>query len=192
MSAPEEEFYSEERWQNWLDRLRDEEIDPEDEDSARLLLNLQDDVAIAVAKILKAYDDDAIGQEEALEELADIREVVLSEPDFADEDKLMLVDGVQTSLVCVFYSAEQYLADGVADETDIEEYVAAAVDAESEDDLDRALGLTACAGTRVIDGEELDMTILEDVEYGLVTEWVNGLDSLQNALSDPEVIEDDD
>jgi hypothetical protein len=192
MSAPEEEFYSEERWQNWLDRLRDEEIDPEDEDSARLLLNLQDDVAIAVAKILKAYDDDTIDEEEALDELADIREVVLSEPDFADEDKLMLVDGVQTSLVCVFYSAEQYIADGVADETDIEEYVHAAVEAETEDDLDRALGLTACAGTRVIDGEELDMSILDDVEYGLVTEWVNGLDSLQSALSDPEVIEDDD
>jgi hypothetical protein len=192
MSAPEEEFYSEERWQNWLDRLRDEEIDPEDEDSARLLLNLQDDVAIAVAKILKAYDDDAIDEEEALDELADIREVVLSEPDFADEDKLMLVDGVQTSLVCVFYSAEQYIADGVADETDIEEYVHAAVDAETEDDLDRALGLTACAGTRVIDDEELEMSILDDVEYGLVTEWVNGLDSLQSALSDPEVIEDDD
>ncbi|MXR19776.1 DUF2150 family protein [Halobacterium bonnevillei] len=192
MSAPEEEFYSEERWQNWLDRLRDEEIDPEDEDSARLLLNLQDDVAIAVAKILKAYDDDAIDEEEALDELADIREVVLSEPDFADEDKLMLVDGVQTSLVCVFYSAEQYIADGVADETDIREYVHAAVEGETEDDLDRALGLTACAGTRVIDGEELDMSILDDVEYGLVTEWVNGLDSLQSALSDPEVIEDDD
>jgi hypothetical protein len=192
MSAPEEEFYSEERWQNWLDRLRDEESDPEDEESARLLLNLQDDVAIAVAKILKAYDADDIGQDEALEELADIREVVLSEPDFADEDKLMLVDGVQTSLVCVFYSAEQYLADGVADETDIEEYVAAAVDAENQDDLDRALGPSACAGTRVIDGEDLDMSILEDVEYGLVTEWVNGLDSLQSALSDPEVIEDDD
>jgi len=192
MSAPEEEFYSEERWQNWLDRLRDEEIDPDDEDSARLLLNLQDDVAIAVAKILKAYDDDTIDEEEALDELADIREVVLSEPDFADEDKLMLVDGVQTSLVCVFYSAEQYIADGVADETDIEEYVHAAVEAETEDDLDRALGLTACAGTRVIDGEELDMSILDDVEYGLVTEWVNGLDSLQSALSDPEVIEDDD
>ncbi|MGA9401243.1 DUF2150 family protein, partial [Haladaptatus sp.] len=45
MSAPPEEFYSEERWQNWLDRIKDEEIDPEDEDSARLLLNLQDDVA---------------------------------------------------------------------------------------------------------------------------------------------------
>jgi hypothetical protein len=192
MSAPEEEFYSEERWQNWLDRLRDEEIDPEDEESARLLLNLQDDVAIAVAKILTASDDGDLDEEEAMEELADIREVVLSEPDFDDEDKLMLVDGVQTSLVCVFYSAEQYIADGVADETTVEEYVQAAVDAETEDDLDRALGLSACAGTRIIDGEELDMSILDDVEYGLVTEWVNGLDSLQSALSDPEVIEDDD
>jgi hypothetical protein len=192
MSAPEEEFYSEERWQNWLDRLRDEEIDPEDEESARLLLNLQDDVAIAVAKILTASDDGDLDEDEAMEELADIREVVLSEPDFDDEDKLMLVDGVQTSLVCVFYSAEQYLADGVADETTVEEYVLAAVEAETEDDLDRALGLSACAGTRVVDGEELDMSVLDDVEYGLVTEWVNGLDSLQSALSDPEVIEDDD
>ncbi|NIC00178.1 DUF2150 family protein [Halobacterium sp. R2-5] len=192
MSAPEEEFYSEERWQNWLDRLRDEDIDPEDEDSARLLLNLQDDVAIAVAKILKAYDGDDIDDEEALDELTDIREVVLSEPNFEDEDKLMLVDGVQTSLVCVFYSAEQYVADGVADEADVTGYVQAAAEAEQEDDLDRALGLSACAGTRVVDGEELDMGVLDDVEYGLVTEWVNGLDSLQSALSDPEVIEDDD
>jgi hypothetical protein len=192
MSAPEEEFYSEERWQNWLDRLRDEEIDPEDEDSARLLLNLQDDVAIAVAKIIKAYENDDIDEDEAMGELADIREVVLSEPDFDDEDKVMLVDGVQTSLVCVFYSSEQYVADGVADEASVAEYVEAAVAAEADDDLDRALGLSACAGTRVIDGEELDMSIIEDVEYGLVTEWVNGLDSLQSALSDPEVIEDDD
>jgi hypothetical protein len=192
MSAPEEEFYSEERWQNWLDRLREEELDPEDEDSARLLLNLQDDVAIAVAKILKAYDDDELGQEEGMDELADIREVVLAEPAFDDEDKLMLVDGVQTSLVAVFYSAEQYVADGPADEASVEEYVHAAVEAESEEDLDRALGLVAAGGTRVADGDDLDMAVLDDVEYGLVTEWVNGLDSLQSALSDPEVIEDDD
>ncbi|MFB6197523.1 MAG: DUF2150 family protein, partial [Halobacteriaceae archaeon] len=45
MSAPEEEFYTEERWTNWLDRLQEEDLDPEEEESARLLLNLQDDVA---------------------------------------------------------------------------------------------------------------------------------------------------
>ncbi|RBI63673.1 DUF2150 family protein [halophilic archaeon] len=192
MSAPPEEFYSEERWQNWLDRIRDEEIDPEDEDSARLLLNLQDDVAIAVAKIVTAYDDDEIGEEEALEELADIRETVLGEVAFEDEEKAMLIDGVQTSLVCVFYAAEEYLAGGPAEEAAVEEYVVEASKAEEADDLDSALGLVAAAGTRIIDGEELDIAVTEDIEYGLVTEWVNGLDSLQSAMSDPEVVEEED
>ena len=105
--------------------------------------------------------------------------------------KRMLVDGVQTSLVCVFYAAEEYVADGAADEADVSGYIRAAADAEAEEDLDRALGLAVCAGTRVIDGEDLDMGVAEEVEYGLVTEWVNGLDSLQSALADPEVVEED-
>ncbi|WP_435175311.1 DUF2150 family protein [Halorussus sp. AFM4] len=192
MSAPPEEFYSDERWQNWLDRIREEEIDPEDEDSARLLLNLQDDVAIAVAKIVTAYDDGQVEEEEALEELADIREVVLDEVEFDNDEKAMLIDGVQTSLVCVFYAAEQYVADGPAEEGSVEEYVVEAGRAEEGEDLDSALGLVAAAGTRIIDGEELDMTVTEDIEYGLVTEWVNGLDSLQSAMSDPEVVEEED
>ncbi|WP_134669887.1 DUF2150 family protein [Halorussus marinus] len=192
MSAPPEEFYSDERWQNWLDRIRDEEIDPENEDSARLLLNLQDDVAIAVAKIVTAYDDDAVGEEEALEELTDIREIVLAEVDFEDDEKAMLIDGVQTSLVCVFYAAEEYVAQGPADEAGVEEYVLEAGRAEEAEDIDSALGLVAAAGTRIIDGDELDMSVTEDLEYGLVTEWVNGLDSLQSAMSDPEVVEEED
>jgi hypothetical protein len=79
MSTPPEAFYSEERWQNWIDRLKAEEIDPEDEDSARLLLNLQDDAAIAVAKIVGAYEEGEIDEDEAIEELADVREIVLSD-----------------------------------------------------------------------------------------------------------------
>ncbi|MFB6187906.1 MAG: DUF2150 family protein, partial [Halobacteriaceae archaeon] len=183
--------YSEERWDNWLDRLREEDLDPEEEESARLLLNLQDDVAIAIAKILNAYEEDEIDQEETLEEIEDIREVVLSEPDIEDEDLTMLVDGVQTSLMSVFYSAEQYVAEGVANETTAEEYISAAAEAETEEEFDRALCLVACASTQIIDGEELDMSIADDIEYGYVTEWINGLDSLQSALSEPEVIEEE-
>ncbi len=112
MSNPPTEFYSEERWQNWIDRIKDEDIDPEDESSARLLLNLQDDTAIAIAKIVAAYDDGELDQEETLEEINDVREIVLSEIDIEDEEKLILVDGVQTSLVCVFFAAEEYVANG--------------------------------------------------------------------------------
>jgi hypothetical protein len=198
MSTPAEEFYSEERWQNWLDRLRESDLDPEDEASARLLLNLQDDVAIAIAKIVRAYEGEIdeegalseLDGEEAIEEFADLREVVLADPDIADEETAILLDGVQTSLVSAIYAAEQYIAEGVAVDASIAEYLRAAAEAEAKEEFDRALGLVAAAGTRVIDGEELDISVAEDLEYGLVTEWINGLDSLQSAVSDPEVIEE--
>jgi hypothetical protein len=192
MSEPPQEFYSEDRWQNWIDRLDQEEIDPEDEDSARLLLNLQDDAALAIAKIVTAYEDDHLDEEAAMEEIADIREVVLDDPGLEDEETAILVDGVQTSLMCVFYSAEEYVGGGPAEDADVSEYLRAAADAEAEEDLDAALGFAAQAGTRVIDGDELDMSVAEDLEYGLVTEWINGLDSLQSAMSDPEVVEEED
>ena len=192
MSTPPGEYYTEDRWNNWLDRLREEEIDPENEDSARLLLNLQDDTAIAIAKIVADYDDGELDADAALDELARIREIVLSEADFDEEEKLMLIDGVQTSLVCVFYAAEEYIVGGPATDGTVEEYVRAAADAEAEEDFDAALGYCAQAGTRLFDGDSLDVSVAEDLEYGLVAEWVNGLDSLGTALADPEVIDEDD
>jgi len=186
-----ETFYTDERWQNWLDRLKEEELDPENEDSARLLLNLQDDAAIAVVKVLAALDDGRIDDERAVEEIRDVRDIVLADVEFDDEDKVMLIDGVQTSLVPVFYAAEEYVVGGVV-EGDVSEFVRAAADAEAEDDLDAALGYVVQAGTRVIDGEVLDIDLVEELEYGLVSEWVNGLDSLQSAIEDPEVVEEED
>ncbi|MFB6304661.1 MAG: DUF2150 family protein, partial [Haloferacaceae archaeon] len=97
--AEEETFYTEERWENWLERVEEEDLDPEEEESARLLLNLQDDTAIAVAKVLTAFDDGRIDRERAAGELERIREIVLTETTFDDEDAEVLVDGVQTSLV---------------------------------------------------------------------------------------------
>jgi len=191
MTDVEDTFYTEDRWQNWIGRVAEEELDPENEDSARLLLNLQDDAAIAVAKIINAYEDDRLDEEAAVEELAGVRDIVLDDVDLDDEEKRMLVDGVQTSLVCVFYAAEEYIAAGAAEDGTIEEYVHAAADAEANEDLDAALGYLVQAGTRIIDGDELDIALVEDLEYGLVSEWVNGLDSLQSAMSDPEVVEED-
>jgi hypothetical protein len=160
-------FYTEERWRNWLDRIAAEEVDPEDEESARLLLNLQDDAAIAVAKVLSAFEDDRIGSERA-------------------------ADGVQTSLVPVFYAAEEYVADGVAEAASVAEYIRAAADAEADEDVDAALGYVIQAGTRIIDGDEVAAELGDEIEYGLVLEWVNGLDSLQSALRGPEEIKPED
>jgi hypothetical protein len=192
MSNQPGEYYTPERWQNWLDRIGEESVDPEDDDSAQLLWNMQDDTAIAVAKVITDFDDGELDENAALSELEDMREVVLAEPEFDDEERLMLVDSVQTSLVCVFYAAEEYIVGGVVDEGSFGEYVGAAVDAEAGEDLDAALSYCVQAGTLVIDGHEFDPAIAEDMDPGLTVQWVNGLDSLQNAMRDPEVVEEDD
>jgi hypothetical protein len=185
-----ETFYSEERWQNWLDRVADEELDPENESSARLLLNLQDDAAIAVAKILAAFEEGRIDEERAVDELQTVSDIVLAETPFDDEETAMLIDGVQTSLVPVFYAAEEYVVGGAA-EGDVTDFVHAAAEAETDEDFDAALGYVVQAGTRILDGGTLDIGVVEELEYGLVSEWVNGLDSLQSAIEDPEVVEED-
>jgi hypothetical protein len=144
-----------------------------------------------VAKIITDHEDGALDEEAAMDELERIHEIVFSDVELDDEEKLMLLDGVQTSLLCVFYAAEEYVVGGPAEEGTVEDYVRAAIDAEAEEDMDAAIGYCAQAGTRIIDGDELDMSVTEDLEYGLVAEWINGLDSLQTALADPEVVEED-
>ena len=191
MSNEPGEYYTKERWQNWIDRLREEEIDPEQEDSARLLLNLQDDTAIAVAKILTDHDEEILDDDGVLDELEDIQQIVLSEVTFEEDEKTMLIEGVQTSLMCVFHAAHEYVVGGPPEEGTIEEYIEAAADAEASEELDAALGYCVQAGALIIDGEEMDMAVAEDLEFGLVAEWVNGLDSLQTAMRDPEVVEED-
>jgi hypothetical protein len=184
-------YYTEERWQNWIDRLREEDVDPEEEDAARLFFNLMDDAAIAVAKVLTEHSNGELTDEEAHAELERIRGIVMTEEEFDSEEKLMFVDGVQTSLLSVFYAAEEYVADGPVEEGSVEAYVDAAVDAEAEEDVDSALAFCVQAGTLIIDGEELDTTVAEEIEYGYVANFVDGLTSLQTALADPEVVEEE-
>jgi hypothetical protein len=46
-------------------------------------------------------------------------------------------------------------------------------------------------GIQIIDGEEVDGTEADEVDYWIVSEWLNGLDSLQDAFSDPEIINEE-
>ena len=189
---PEETFYSEDRWQNWLTRVEDEELDPESEDFARLYFNLQNDTTIAIAKVISAFKEERVDEETTLEKLGFINEVVMAEPAFDDEEALLLIDSVQTSLVPVFYASEEFVIGGPVDEYSIAECVDAAIDVVREDeDVDAALAYLVQAGTQIIDGGQFDGSEVDEIESWIVSEWLNGLDSLQDAFADPEVIDEE-
>jgi len=189
---PAETFYSEDRWQNWLTRVGEEDLDPESEDFARLYFNLQNDTTIAIAKIITAVEDGHLDEEEGLDKLEFINDIVLAEPEFDAENKLLLLDSVQTSLIPVFYAAEEYLIGGAVEEQPLADNITAAVDAAADEDEDAALAYLVQAGTQIIDSTEFDGSDIEELDSWLVSEWLNGLDSLQDAFADPEVIEEDD
>ena len=189
---PAETFYSEDRWQNWLTRVDDEELDPESEEFARLYFNLQNDTTIAIAKVISAAQDGRVDEETTLDKLEFINEVVMAEPEFDGEEELLLIDSVQTSLVPVFYAAEEYVIGGPVEEYPIEECIDAAIEvAVEEEDVDAALAYLVQAGTQIIDGGEFDGTQVDEIDSWIVSEWLNGLDSLQDAFADPEVIDEE-
>jgi len=47
------------------------------------------------------------------------------------------------------------------------------------------------AGTQIIDGGEFDGTQIVELDSWLVSEWLNGLDRLQGAFADQEVIDEE-
>ncbi len=190
----EEGFYSRERWNNWMERLREEEFDPEsdDGDGARLFFNLQDDITIACVNAVEAYEEGEFDEDEFVEELNEMREIVMAEEEM-EENKKMVLEGVQTSLIGVMASCETYVVNSgePAGDGDVSEYVREAARAEKKDDMDRALALVAEAGALILDDADFDAESFDDLEYGFVSEWVNGLDSLADAVSEPETIEED-
>lgn len=191
MEGDDVEFYSQERWDNWIDRVEDADLDDEDE-GPHLFLNLQNDAAIAVAKVIQAFERDHLSATQAQEELEHVRDIVLVEPAIDEEEAAMLIDAVQTSLVCVFMAADRYFHDEPIDIEGPRTRIDAAVAAEEDEEFNEALAHVAELGAYIIDGNEIDMSIMEDVEYGLVTEWLGGLDSLQEALAGPKVVEEED
>ena len=73
----------------------------------------------------------------------------------------------------------------------MDELNAAIETATAEEEVDATLAYLIQAGTQIIDGAEFDGSEVDEVESWIVSEWLNGLDSLQDAFADPEVIDEE-
>lgn len=181
------EFYTQKRWENWLGRAKESGFqikEPEEEagKESAIFVNMVDDVILACLKVTARFDKGMLSREKALQITGEIRDIVLSEVEPISEDVDLMIDSIQTSLMGVFIAFECYIMGDYDKGANIEELIKVAVEAEASDDLELALDYTAQCGAIVLKGKSLPEEIMAELPYGIVAEWLDGIDSIAAAM----------
>ena len=179
-------FYSEERWNNWVEQVKEsgfelkEDEDPED--SGQIFVNMEDDIILACLKVISKFDSDELTIDGAFDALNEVKNIVLNPLDSISESIDLMLDSLQTSLIGVFASCECYF-DGAYDKSaDLTHLIKSALEAEEANDPGAAIGSIATIGASVLAGAELPEDIISEMPYGLVAEWIDGIDSIAAAM----------
>ncbi len=188
-----EEFYTEKRWLNWMNKVKDSNFkltEEDDKNSGAVFIYIMDDVVLACLKVMARCERTVITPEEAIAEITAIRSIVFTETDSMGEDADLMLESLKTSLAAVFVSSQRYII-GIFDrETPLEEMVAKAVAAEQEENLDGAFDLLSQVGARVIGGESLPE--IGDIPYCMTAELMDGIDAISAAMLGDDSYKDDD
>lgn len=180
-------FYSQERWNNWIEQVKESgfEITEDENDpgkSGEVFVKLEDDVILACLKVTAKYDNHELSADAAFDALDEIKNVVLHPIDPISESIDLMIDSLQTSLIAVFASCEYYINGNFDESADISALVSSAVAAEEAEDPGTALGSIALIGASILAGAELTEDVFSDLPYGLVAEWMDGIDSISAAM----------
>ena len=181
------EFYTQKRWENWLGRARESgfEIKESEEEAGKesaVFVNMVDDVILSCLKVTARFEKALLSKETALKILEEIRDIVLSEVEPISEDIDLMIDSVQTSLMGALVAFECYFMGDYEEGSNIEELIKAATDAEASDDIELALDYTAQCGAIVLKGQSLPEEVMAELPYGIVAEWLDGIDSISAAM----------
>lgn len=189
-------YYTGERWQNWIDKVKEtgfklDEENPDVGDIGSVFVNMEDDVVLACLKVIAKFDKKLISHEEALRNVADIKEIVLKKIEAINEDIDIMLESMQLSLMGVFASCECYI-DGAFEKTkSLDKLVKKAVSAEQENNMGEALAQVAQIGANILAGGKIKEKTLDSVPDGFVAEWLDGIDSISAALVGDKSYRDD-
>lgn len=175
-------FYTQERWQNWVDQVKESGFKFDDQDKGVIFVYMIDDIILACLKVIAKYDKKLISMEDALKHVADIKEIALKKIDPINNDIDIMFESTQSSLIGVFASCECYLNDGYQKTKSYGKLIKTAVQAEKEDNMGVALGTIAEIGANIISGAKLKDKDFDNVPEGFVAEWLDGVDSIMAAM----------
>jgi hypothetical protein len=143
---------------------------------------MEDDVILACLKVIAKYNNHELTDAAAFEAISEIKEIVLKPVDHINESIDEMLYSLQTSMIAVFASSECYIDGGHETQSDLMELIKSAVGSEEANDPTAAIGYIAVIGANVLNGTELTEDMSADLPYGLVAEWMDGIDSIAAAM----------
>lgn len=188
-----EEFYTEKRWLNWMNKVKSSNFklsEADEKNSGAVFIYIMDDVVLACLKVIARSEKEVITPEEAMAEIATIRSIVFAEHESLGEDADLMIESLKTSLAAVFVSSQRYITGSFDRESTLDEMVAEAIAYEQKEDLDSAFDLLSQVGARVIGGESLPE--LGEIPYCMTAELLDGIDAISAAMIGDDSYKDDD
>ncbi|MCE8424550.1 MAG: DUF2150 family protein [Candidatus Methanoperedens sp.] len=175
-------FYTQERWHNWVSKVKESGFKIDDQEKGIIFVNMEDDVVLACLKVIAKYDKGAISEEDALVYLTEIKNIALKKIEPINEDSDMMLESMQLSLMGVFASCECYVEKTFEKIKSLNKLIKSAIKAEKEEDMGNAIDNIAKIGANILAGGKLKDKDLDDVPEGLVAEWLDGIDSISAAM----------
>ncbi len=170
------EFYTEERFRNWINKIAETEVDLERSESLNVFDQVVEDFTVACLNIIRAMKEREITKKEALKELDDMSKLILTSVDFGDEIKNELFEFIRESIKTVLYSTKLYI-EGKSSKKSFEALLKEAVKKEQKGDYRGAFEAIARMGAKILKGEKLPEN-LEIPEDGFVINWLDGVETI--------------
>jgi hypothetical protein len=175
-------FYTQERWQNWIDKVKESDFKVDDQEKGAIFVNMEDDIVLACLKIIAKYDKKLISTDDALQHITEVKEIVLKKIEQISEDIDMMLESTQISLIAVFASCECYIYNKYQKTKSFGKLLKAALKAEKDDNMGVVLENIAEIGANILAGGKLKEKDFENVPEGIVAEWLDGVDSIIAAM----------
>jgi|Deesub1362B_J571_1020462.scaffolds.fasta_scaffold00053_29 hypothetical protein len=174
-------YYSETRFNNWIARIKETELVPEDPESLSVLDQMLEDFVVACVNIIRAVKEREITKSDAAKELQEMEDIISSRIDLGDEFKNDVFEYLREAMRVIARSAVLAL-EGKISKKSFEALLKEAVQKETSGDIEGAFDAIARMGAKIFKGEKLPEDIEIPDEDLMIINWIDGVDAINTTM----------
>ncbi len=170
-------FYTEDRLNNWVERIKDEELDLESGKGLEVFDKMLDDYIIACLNLLRSIREREITKKDALKYIEESIPLLERSYDVGDEVKAELLEMMRENMRVVARGLELVIT-GKVSRKSFEKLLEDAIKKEKNGDLDGAFEDMARMAAKALSGERLPEDLEIPDEDLFVIGWLDAIDAI--------------